>query len=193
MADPLQILLTQSPLAAIDREIEARLKGLFPEKQFDHVVLPPRLTPAVWEQLTRRTPCIARGWAGITPSKGNARGFNGEADFAVWLVVRHDRPLDQLRGADAKPGLYGLTAMTVALLQGHTVPQVGSIQVTACEHTFAEGFNDERTAIVALSLKVAFNLYDTLDPGAIDDFLRLGVTWPEFGLQELQEVRSGAD
>ena len=175
----LQDLATASPLHAIDAAIAARLLEAFPAKRFHHGIVPAKLTQQGWQRLTRNTPFVGRGWTGIKPRNVIAGVFAGEARWTVWLVQSNsDVGTGALERGDSKPGLYGMAIMAAMVLEGLRVPEVGTLAVEDLQHLFSEEWGDENTGLVGINLTIPVNLLDVAPPGEIDDFLRLGVTWP---------------
>lgn len=179
MADALDALRTASPLHRIEAALEARLQAVFPPARFHHNVVPSRVTPPVWEMLTRHTPFVGRGWAGVKPRRQMAGGFAGDARFLVYLLDRTDLSVLLLRGEPTRPGQFGMAMVAAAALSGLRVQGVGTAEVTGVDNAYVEGLGAEKTHLTVVEVTVPISLLDELAPGQIDDFLWAAITWPD--------------
>ncbi len=158
------------------------LQIAFPPQRFQFGFMPPRLSPREWSQLVNRPPFVGLGWNEIKPTSNGGRLFKGEASFSVFLVIENKSGVRNRYLGDAQgPGLFQMLQAASIVLNGCTIPGVGSCFVTRASNAFAEGWEAENLAMAAVD--VAVNV--TLDvptglagPEATPDLLRqIAASW----------------
>ena len=158
--------------------LQARLELAFPPAQFEHQVVPARLSKPVWERLTRRCPFIGRGFAGLTPARPNSqRIWRGDAAWTVFLGVQNSKMPGLLLGDALMVGQLGLVGVATALLHGWTVRGLGTWQVGAMSNLYAEEYIHDDIGVVAVEVSVGIEMSDEAAAMALPEFLQLGATW----------------
>ena len=140
--------------AAVARAIQARLNMAFPPARFAHAWMPAKMSEKVWTDLLRSTPFVGLGWSANRATTASGRIFNGDFMFDVYLVVKNELGLEgRLFGDRFGPGLMQMADAAVAVLNGFTLPNVGTLVVSAASNAFADGLGDDK-AIAAISVCV---------------------------------------
>lgn len=177
MAD-LHPLLDAGPLLSARLALRQRLELVFPPSHFVHEDIPARVTPAAWKKLLRRTPFVGMAWTGAKIAKDSGRVFLGGSQWTVFLATRNEHaPAARIGGAPSAPGLLGMVQVGVMALHGLTIVDVGTTEVSDVANLTLDDKDDEAAAVAGISLTAPYNGSSGIDPGQLDDFLRLGVTW----------------
>ena len=170
-----------SVLHATLAALQARLALVFPPDLFDQRILPPKITQAVWKELTRRTPVVGIGWDGLVPDKPPSRRLVGETAWSVFLVVRNaGGPSTQLVGDALGSGLFDLVNAGAAVLHGHSIPEIGPIFVTSADNVVSPDWDMEGLVVACLALRVGATLPTASDLVAdtTEGILKtLSITW----------------
>ena len=185
VASPLDAFAFEGPLHFMARAIQHRLLRVFPAARFDHQLLDGRITKAQWARLTRRTPTVALGWAGVTPDRLAGNIFHGTAHWMVALVTRNEGgPTQRLLGDKLAPGVLALVRAAVLALEGYLIdpPDTpwaasGSIAVTNVSALYDDGWTDEALSVAGVELSVE---YDEALPPALDtpnDLDAIAASW----------------
>jgi hypothetical protein len=171
-------LITAGPLHDAHAALVARLAAFFPPAQFASAEVPARLTPQGWARILRRTPFVGLGWRGVAPDRQVGRLLRGQSQWAVFLSVRNEHALGaRLTGTPQGPGLYGMVQVAAAALHGWTIAGLGAVAMTGIENVTIDGWDDEATAIAALTLDIGFALDHPAAVAGLDEFLRAGAVW----------------
>ena len=182
-----------TPLERIGEAIADRLKIVFPEAKFQHAWLPAKLTPKSWNALLRRTPFVGIGWGTLDPKRDAAfRDFSGHSTWSVFLVVRNEAGVRQRYYGDMQgPGLLPMVAAAVAILHGHTIRDVGSMQVERAGNAYADGWDADDTALAAIDVSVGTSLplHRTIEGVEVDALAQLGITW-QFGADTFSDTET---
>lgn len=173
------------PISASFIAIETRLRTVFLEKKWDFHVVPDPMSIDEFKAIVRRTPLLALGWRQFNPAdQKTGRRFQGTLGLRLTIVVKH--PLDankRFLGDSRGPGLFPSIAAVIALINGFTVPDLGTFFITAVAQAYAEGYNDANAAIATLDIGSTVNIGDvTGDLAAAPEFLRMLSTfepWPD--------------
>lgn len=161
--------------------VQARLRAVFPERAglggFVHGVVPPVMSPQVWDRLSKETPFVGLGWVGW-PSKGTRRPYAGDLHFAVFLADRNPLLDRQLTGDAFSPGVFAMVSAALAALQGFTIPGVGSVEVVEASGVWSEDWvrDDQQTAGLRISIP-SVRLDDALAAASLDDFSSISSVW----------------
>jgi hypothetical protein len=161
--------------------LQAQLALVFPANEFIQVVLPPKITPGAWKELTRRTPMIGLGWDAFAPESPSSRRLIGDTTWSIFLVVRNQAgPTPRFLGDALGPGLFDLVSAAAAVLHGHTIWGVGTAFVTAINNTIGMDWDMEDLVLACLSVKVGATLPTAADlvadtgAGILQE---MGITW----------------
>lgn len=174
--------INPGPLSLIGAGLQKQLQLAFPPAFFEFSFMPPRLTAQEWERLVRRTPFIGLGWNDVDATRNAGTLFKGESHWTVFVVVTNQSSVGARYYGDAQGvGLFQVVQAAIAVLNGHTVPGVGTCLVTKAANAYAEGWNKENIAMAAIDLAVNV----TMSPGATligpdvtpATFKQLGIGW----------------
>jgi hypothetical protein len=182
LADP-------GPVQLVARELETRLKQIFPEKYFVFAWMPAKADRTWFDRYIKRTPAIALGWDGIAPSMDNGRVFAGSMVFSLTCITKNAHSIQGRYYGDAlSPGLLAMVRVAAVALQGWVVDPPdnpfcaqGAVQVAAVENIVPEEWVTDDTAVAALKLVIPYE--ENLPPGMEMDPagpLELKVGW-DFG------------
>jgi hypothetical protein len=173
------------PISAAFAAIEARLRTFFKADRWDfHTVADP-MSIDEFKAIVRRTPCLGLGWRQINPTDQKVgRRFQGTLGLRLTIVVKNaNGPKARFLGDARGPGLFPSIAGAIALLNGFSVPNLGTFSVTAGAQAYAEGYGDHDMAIATLDIGSTVVIGDvTGDLAAAPDFLKLVSEfepWPE--------------
>lgn len=164
------------PFTAWTNGIEARLRTFFKADRWAfHVVPDPFSIEEFRALVSARTPMLALGWRQMNPNaKTLGRRFQGDAGLRLTIAVKNPIRTARFLGDGKTPGLFPSIAGAIALLNGYTLVDVGTLFVTACSQAYAEGFSDATVSIATLDLTATIVISDvTGDLAAAPDFLQL--------------------
>jgi hypothetical protein len=171
------------PFSAAIVAVEERLRLGFATDRWDFSVVPDPLSSDEFKSLVRRTPLLALGWRQLNPEQNNGRRFLGPLGLRLTIVVKNPQIRARFLGDARGPGLFPSIAGALALLNGFTVPDLGTFFVTACAQAYAEGYTDMDCAIATIDLTMAVALGDVLGQlAASDEFLSMlsaFAPWPD--------------
>ncbi len=186
-------LLDGGPLADIEAGLRERLVAVFPERVFEHQVLPPHLTGEAWREFTRHPPTIGLGLSKVTPAKDLGRQFRGTSHWQVLLVVRNSSLPLLMRGDAQRAGIFGMLSTATVALHGFVIANHGSAQLGEGGPVYSDQWASQELAVAGLSVAVDFNGFDQAQLVEFAEFLRLGVTWEgkEALPPEVDVVRDG--
>lgn len=174
--------LSPDPLSAIGTALLARLQQGLPATLFHYRVMPARLTPAAWNELTARTPFVGLGWNHIAPAPDLARSWRGVSRWTVYLVARNASGEQGRYFGDAQGvGLLAMVTAATAILHGADIAGLGTARVEASNNAVAEGWEPGHAVIAALDVEVPLDLsIAALIDGAsldIDPFITDAIDW----------------
>jgi hypothetical protein len=163
------------PISAAFAAIETRLRTYFLPRVWEFAIVPDPLSVEEFKRLVRKTPLLALGWRQLNPSKAVGRRFQGDLGLRLTIVVRNPLEGGQRFLGDARgPGLFPAMSGAIALLNGFTHPDLGTVFVTAAAQAYADGYADHDIAIATLDLGVLVTIGDVTGAGeAAPDFLKL--------------------
>ncbi|MBA4222226.1 MAG: hypothetical protein C0458_15975 [Methylobacterium sp.] len=173
------------PFTAWTHGIEARLRLFFKADRWAFRVVPDPLSIEELRSLvSERTPLLGLGWRQLNPNANTVgRRFQGAAGLRLTIVVKNPTRAARFLGDGKSPGLYPAMAGAIALLNGYTLVDVGTLFVTACSQAYAQGFGDITAVIATLDLTATIVVGDvTGDGAAAPDFLKQVSEfepWPE--------------
>lgn len=180
--------LATSPIRVMEPAIVARLRRAFPAKTFPIERVPPVMTIAEFERITRTTPVIGLAWLGIRPDPQSGRQLSAAMRWRLVMVTKaSSSPEARWKGDKHDIGLDAMVDVATALLQGHSFPDIGPSAVTGAEGIFADGLADAAMVLANVDFEIRYNWSPAplklIEPG---DFERLGITWinadsPELG------------
>lgn len=136
------------------KAVRRRLKALFPETSFRHVVLPPHATKQTWQEIANITPCVAVGIGGWKAASGVNNTFVGDLTFPLAVLQSQSRSDDLYLGTGTVRGIgvAGIMAAIAGGLNGWTLPDVGSCKVHAITLPLTEDWFGDRSAVVMVEL-----------------------------------------
>jgi hypothetical protein len=164
------------PVSVACDAVEARLRSFFKPEKWEFAVVPDPMSIEEFKAVARKTPLLALGWRSVNPSsKSNGRRCQYEVALRLTVVVKH--PLDaakRFKGDRAGPGLFPAAMAAILLLNGHSVPDLGTFFATATAQAYAEGYGDHNIAIATIDLSILVTLGDlTGELEAAPEFLRM--------------------
>jgi len=152
-------IVSPGPLQQTGAALQARLRMVFPERRFVHAWMPPRVGKSDWNRLLRRMPFVGLGWSDADPIKATPRLFTGASGWTVFLVTQNVSGARGLYYGDAQgPGLFDMVHAAIAILHGHTIAGVGTVNVRKAGNAFAENWDGDDTAMAAIDLDVGMTL-----------------------------------
>ncbi|WP_100965353.1 hypothetical protein [Bosea sp. FBZP-16] len=173
------------PISASLSAVEARLRTFFLPAKWDfHVVADP-MSIEEFKAIVRRTPCLGLGWRQINPTDQKVgRRFQGTLGLRLTIVVKNPNgPKARFLGDTRGPGLFPSIAGAIALINGLTVPGLGTFSITAGAQAYAEGYGDHEMSIATLDIGSTVSIGDvTGDLAAAPAFLTMLSAfepWPE--------------
>ena len=170
MADP-AIILQDTPLTRAARGIRAQLELAFPVNKFSFAWVPARVTAARWQALTRRTPFIGIGFNRFQKSQTTTE-LNVISEWSIFLAVKNEAGQEPLFFGDKlAPGQFSLASVAAAVLHGHLLPGLGTVQVEEATNAFIEDFADDALGLTSVEITVPVSL-------AIGGVLGGGITRP---------------
>lgn len=168
-----EALADEGPLHFTARALVARLQTVLPPPWFDYHYLDGRLSKAQWGRLTRRTPAVCVGWAGVVPLPHTGGVFAGTGKWFVGLITRNEAgPAQRLLGDRFAPGVLSLVRAATIALQGYVIDPPctpwtasGAVQVTAVQALYSDDWTDEACSLVGIDLDIE---YEEMLPPAFD-------------------------
>lgn len=163
------------------------LQKVMPDNgMYRYVPITPRPTETQWRAFTGKAPAIGIGWAGWHASKLDGKVFRGPLLFSVALLTEH-REANRLYVGDGQlPGIFGVTAAAIAMLNGMTVDGAGTAFVVSASNTDLAQFLSDGQASALLTVQfdnVALNVSDIV--GQLDTLKILN--------QKYMDSRTGAE
>ena len=190
MSDTFPGLIGAGPLFDADAALAARLKLVFPTKQFQHDVMPAKLDRGAWEKLAERAPFVGRVWTGWPAAQSCGRIFNGRASWQVFLLAYNPRSEPLFRGDAKGIGLFAMAQMAVAAVHGWTAEGLGTWSVDGVQNSITDDWQDASRGLLVMGASIGLELVDDVAFAQLDEFLRLGVTWDSPAIAEqVQTVR----
>lgn len=164
------------PISASLSAVEARLRTFFLPAKWDfHVVADP-MSIEEFKGIVRRTPCLGLGWRQINPTDQKVgRRFQGTLGLRLTIVVKNPNgPKARFLGDGRGPGLFPSVAGAIALINGFSVPGLGTFSITAGAQAYAEGYGDHEMSIATLDIGSTVSIGDvTGDLAAAPGFLTM--------------------
>lgn len=173
------------PISAAFAAIEARLRTVFLPKAWDFWVVPDPMSIDEFKAVVRRTPCLALGWRQFNPTDQKVgRRFQGTLGMRLTIVVKNPNgPRVRFLGDAKGAGLFPSIAGAIALINGYTVPDLGTFSITAAAQAYAEGYGDHDMALATLDIASTVSIADvTGDFADAPEFLSMLSTfepWPD--------------
>jgi hypothetical protein len=160
----LAALTEEGPLHFTARALQAQLQRVFPANRFDWHWLDGKLTAKQWGRLTRRTPAVGLGWAGVTPNTRNSLGFFGASHWFLALVTRNEMSAEaRLLGDKVAPGILSMVRAATIALNGYTVdpPDTpwqasGSTVITGVGAFYSDDWTDEASTLAGVDISVEY-------------------------------------
>lgn len=154
--------------------VRKRLRALFPETIFKHVILPPHANRATWDAIIKEAPCVAVGLGGWRASQRASNTFIGDLTFPLAVLQTMSRPDDLYLGTGQLQdiGVAGIMAAIAGALNGWTLQGVGSCKISAITLPNTEDWFDDRSVLVAVELVFeGVKLDNTLALAELADFM----------------------
>lgn len=171
--------LTRQPIARMEALIKERLRIAFPDKTFGIERVPQTMTLKEFTHLSRLSPFIGLAWTGMKPDGEAGRRLDGKMLWRLILIYKASNGHEARFKGDTKGlGLDAMIDVSMALLHGWTLPQIGRCAVTLANSVIADGFTDDAVVIAQVDFEIRFAApvhdYDLI---TIADFKALAVTW----------------
>ena len=146
------------PLAKTAHALRERLELVFPGNLFTHQWMPSRVDRKVWMELIRRTPMIGVGFSGFQKPETTG-GLNVISRWMVYAVTQNQSGNEAvLFGDKMAPGQLDLAEVASAVLHGHTIQGIGSIQLIEAANSYVEDYEQAGLSITAIELTVPVDL-----------------------------------
>lgn len=171
--------LSRQPIARMEALIKERLRIAFPPKTFGIERVPQTMTLSEFARLSRFTPFIGLAWTGMKPDGDAGRRLDGKMLWRLILIYKASNGLEARFKGDAKGlGLDAMIDVSMALLHGWTLPEVGRSAVTLANSVIADGFTDDAVVIAQVDFEIRFAApvadYDLI---TLAEFKALAVSW----------------
>jgi hypothetical protein len=181
----LQAAPEEGPLHFTARALKAQLQTVFPPSRFDFQYLDGKIGKQQWARLTRRTPAVALGWAGVEPGANNGSIFFGTSLWVVALITRNEAgPQQRLLGDAIAPGILSMVRAATLALQGFAIdpPDTpwaasGAVQVRNVAALYSDEWTDEACAVAGVDIAVEYQ--ELLPPSfdAVNAMDALSIDW----------------
>lgn len=171
--------LSKQPIARMETAIVERLRIAFPEKTFAIERVPQTMTRTEFNRLARLSPFIGLAWTGMRNDSDAGRAVKGRMSWRLILIFKASNGNETRFKGDRKDlGLDAMVDVSVALLHGWTIPEVGSVAVTLANSVIADGWLDDNLVIAQVDFEIRFTS-PIADYGllTLNDFRELAVTW----------------
>lgn len=157
---PILIPRSPGPLESVTLALRERLVLAFPEKQFDHQFVPPRVSKKQWDALLRRPPFVGIGWMDLEPKrKAGARIFTADAVFNITLVtVNQGGVKPGLLGDTLAPGIMRMVGAALGVLHGYTFPDIGTATVTRISAATSDDWENDNLFAASLDLSMDMSM-----------------------------------
>lgn len=175
----------RDPISAAFAALEPRLHSFFLPGKWDFHIVPDPMSIEEFKAIVRRTPCLGLGWRQLNPPDQKVgRRFQGNLGLRLTIVVKNPNgPKARFLGDRAGPGLFPSIAGAIALINGFSVPDLGTFSITAAAQAYAEGYDAHDMAMATLDIGLLATIGDvTGDLEAAPDFLRqlsAFTPWPD--------------
>ncbi len=159
--------------------IMERLRLAFPEKDFSIERVPQVLTIKEFERLAKLSPFIGLAWTGFKTDSASGRALVGRMQWRLILIFKASSGLQTRFKGDARGiGLDAMVDVSVALMHGWTLPNVGSSEVTLVNSVIADGWAEDNIAIAQVDFSILCTApISKLELLTLDDFRSIGATW----------------
>lgn len=171
--------LAKQPIRAMEPHIVERLRLAFPEKVFALERIPQVMTIAEFKRVAHLAPFIGLAWTGLKPDSDNNRITKGAMLWRLVLIYKASSTLEARFKGDARGvGLDAMTDVAVVLMNGWTLPNIGTSHVTLANSVIADGWTDDAIVIAQVDFEIRFTstlaVYKLLTPA---DFAAIGASW----------------
>lgn len=186
--------LSRQPIARMETLIKERLRIAFPEKTFGIERVPQTMTLNEFARLSRLSPFIGLAWTGMKPDGDAGRRLDGKMLWRLILIYKASNGSEARFKGDAKGlGLDAMIDVSLALLHGWTLPEIGRCAVTLANSVIADGFTDDAVVIAQVDFEIRFTApvhdYDLI---TIADFKELAVMWSlDAGADTITDIITG--
>lgn len=171
--------LAHQPIRAMEPMITERLRLAFPEKDFTIERIPQTLTIKEFERLSQLSPFIGLAWTGFKPDGENNRITKGAMLWRLVLIFKASNSLQtRFKGDTRGLGLDAMIDVAIVLMNGWTLPGIGTSHVTLANSVIADGWTDDSIVIAQVDFEIRFTstlaIYKLFTP---EDFTAIGATW----------------
>lgn len=171
--------LTRQPIARMETLIIERLRLAFAASNFGIVRVPDPMSQTRFTSLVQNMPVIGLAWRGMKADATSDRGLKGAMRWR--LILLRDAASGLAAGFKGDATSLGLDAMldvSMALLHGWTLPDVGRCTVTRAKGRLRFGTSTDAIVVARLDFEIRFTApvaeYDLI---TLSDFKQLAVTW----------------
>lgn len=148
-------LMDGDVLATAYRAVLQELQTVFPAGgRYRYVPITPRPSEAQWRAFTAKLPVIGVGWQGWHAERGGSVNFRGPCVFSVAILTEHRSPDHLYLGSSNQPGAFGVAAAAISVLNGLTIPGVGSAFVESASSVELAQYLSEGQASVLLTINI---------------------------------------
>jgi|GEM_PF-934702 len=183
--------LDATAIRIMEPAIVERLRMGFPKKFFGIERVPSTLSMTEYKRVLRLSPFIGLSWVGFKKDSDSGRTLKGIHQWRLTLVVRASSGLEaRFKGDHSDVGMDAMVDVATALLQGAVFKDIGNVTVTDAQSVFAQGHEDDDTALVHINFDIAYSApLGDLKLKTASDFAALQITWlanPEADQAELK-------
>ncbi len=154
--------------------VRQRLKALFPETIFKHVILPPHASRTTWDTFIKDAPCVAVGMGSWQACQRASNTFVGDLTFSLAVLQTMSNPDDLYLGTGQPQaiGVAGIMAAVAGALNGWTLKGVGSCRVGAITLPNTENWFEDKSVLIAVELVFeGVKLDNTLALAELEQFM----------------------
>ena len=180
-----------TPLHAVFHALSHRLAVVFPPEHFAHDMVPAQLSKPAYDAIAQRAPFVGLGWDAVPPHPRNGRLFVADQTWTLFLVTKNVAGVRQRFVGDRFGiGLFHMVTAAIATLSGHTIANVGTIEVASCANMVSREWDMGDAAMATLTLHIPHAwspapVLDDLEPSGM--LKTLGIDW-DAGPDAQQEV-----
>ncbi|MBB4955355.1 hypothetical protein H4S14_003391 [Agrobacterium vitis] len=178
---------SRAPIARMEALIRDRLRIAFPADAIGIQRVPRMMSLSEFTTLAQMSPVMGLAWRGMKADPEAGRRLDGKMRWRLTLIYKAANGADaRFKGDDKGLGLDAMVDVSMSLLHGWMLPEVGRCTVTRARGALQRGFTDDTVALAHIDFKIGFATpvadYYLL---TLQDFRSLAVTWSHDGSPEV--------
>lgn len=171
--------LSKQPIARMETLIVDRLRLAFAASSFGIARVPYPMSQTRFISLVQNMPVIGLAWRGMKADATSDRGLKGTMRWRLILLRDAASGLEAgFKGDATSLGLDAMLDVSMALLHGWTLPDVGRCTVTRAKGRLRFGTSNDAIVASRLDFEIRFTApvaeYDLI---TLSDFKQMAVTW----------------